>query len=232
MKAIKLLAGLATLLWSTNASASNFLEYTFTGSGTGISTQVNNDVGGTDFTNVSVSYTASYFVALDPTDTLYNGLYYIGNGVNSFLSIGSNYSNGTISSVLSNVSLSDISFSAGYSLESNYFYESTGLTAFFQDTPASFFDISSNSLLPGGTFSYNFGNKFSGLSAQGTLNGFSVRSTEALGPTKISVSASSVPELPSPVPEVSTWALMLAGFALIGFAVRRRQSVKASFRYA
>lgn len=34
------------------------------------------------------------------------------------------------------------------------------------------------------------------------------------------------------VPEPATWAMMLAGFGMIGFAARRRSSVKTSVRYA
>lgn len=34
------------------------------------------------------------------------------------------------------------------------------------------------------------------------------------------------------VPEPATWAMMLAGFGLIGFAARRRQSVKTTVTYA
>lgn len=34
------------------------------------------------------------------------------------------------------------------------------------------------------------------------------------------------------VPETATWAMMLSGFGLIGFAVRRRQSVKTIASYA
>lgn len=33
----------------------------------------------------------------------------------------------------------------------------------------------------------------------------------------------------APVPEASTWAMMLAGFGAIGFAMRRRQNVRVSF---
>lgn len=232
MKIVTLLVGLTSLLWSVNANASNFVEYTFTGSGTGLSTQVNNDVGGTDFTKVLVSFSASYFVDLNPVDALYNGVYYMGNGTDSFLSIGSDYTNGAYSSVFSNVSLNNNAIGAGYSLDSNYFNESAGVTAYFRDPTSSFSDILSNSLLSGGTFSYGAGNKFSGLTAQGTLTGLSVRSAEALGQTKISLLVSSIPEIPGPVPEVSTWAMMLAGFGMIGFATRRRRSFKTTICYA
>jgi len=34
------------------------------------------------------------------------------------------------------------------------------------------------------------------------------------------------------VPEPGTWAMMLAGFGMIGFAARRRQSVKTTVRFA
>lgn len=34
------------------------------------------------------------------------------------------------------------------------------------------------------------------------------------------------------VPEVATWAMMLAGFGMIGFAARRRQSVKTAVTFA
>jgi hypothetical protein len=34
------------------------------------------------------------------------------------------------------------------------------------------------------------------------------------------------------VPEPSTWALMLSGFGMIGFATRRRQAIKTTIRYA
>lgn len=34
------------------------------------------------------------------------------------------------------------------------------------------------------------------------------------------------------VPEPATWAMMLAGFGMIGFAARRRSSVKTTVRYA
>lgn len=36
----------------------------------------------------------------------------------------------------------------------------------------------------------------------------------------------------SAVPEAATWAMMLAGFAMIGFAVRRRPSIKTAVTYA
>ena len=34
------------------------------------------------------------------------------------------------------------------------------------------------------------------------------------------------------VPEPATWAMMLAGFGMVGFAVRRRQSVKTTIAYS
>ncbi|WP_242182129.1 PEPxxWA-CTERM sorting domain-containing protein [Sphingomonas sp. CARO-RG-8B-R24-01] len=37
---------------------------------------------------------------------------------------------------------------------------------------------------------------------------------------------------PGAVPEPSTWAMMLAGFGMIGFAARRRGAVKTSVRFA
>jgi hypothetical protein len=33
------------------------------------------------------------------------------------------------------------------------------------------------------------------------------------------------------VPETVTWAMMLAGFGMIGFAARRSQSVKTTVRF-
>lgn len=230
MKVISLLAGLTSLLWSANAYASNFVEYTFTGSGTGLSGQVNNDVGGYDFNKVSVSFSASYYVNLDAGDDLNNGIHYFGNGINSFGYEGVDFSNG-ISPERGGVYLSKNGLGAGHSIEANYFLESVGVAAYFKDAPLTFTDLSSDSILTGGTFSYDFGNKFSGLSAQGTLTGFSIRSVAALGFASVSVSVSSVPEVPAPVPEVSTWAMMLAGFGVIGLAARRRQSVKTTIRF-
>lgn len=37
---------------------------------------------------------------------------------------------------------------------------------------------------------------------------------------------------PSAVPEVATWAMMLAGFGMVGFAARRRSNVKTTVRFA
>ena len=39
-------------------------------------------------------------------------------------------------------------------------------------------------------------------------------------------------EVAAAVPETATWAMMLAGFGMIGFAARRRQSVKTTVAYA
>ncbi len=36
----------------------------------------------------------------------------------------------------------------------------------------------------------------------------------------------------TPVPEPTTWAMMLVGFGLVGFALRRRQSVKTAVSFA
>lgn len=38
--------------------------------------------------------------------------------------------------------------------------------------------------------------------------------------------------LSSPVPEPATWALMLLGFGMIGFAIRKRSNVRTTFSYA
>ena len=40
------------------------------------------------------------------------------------------------------------------------------------------------------------------------------------------------PNAVAAVPEATTWAMMLAGFGMIGFAVRRRSSVKTTVRFA
>lgn len=74
-------------------------------------------------------------------------------------------------------------------------------------------------------------NGFSDLSyqvslASGAGNAFFV---EIGGPLSM---ATVVPSLAGTVPEPATWGLMILGFGAIGAAMRRRQSVKATVRFA
>jgi hypothetical protein len=56
-------------------------------------------------------------------------------------------------------------------------------------------------------------------------------SDEYLINTVIDLSSSSMTVSISAVPEPATWAMMLSGFGMIGFAARRRQRVKTTIRY-
>ena len=72
------------------------------------------------------------------------------------------------------------------------------------------------------------------LAGLNTLN-FATYNTggpEALGVANLTGSARALSGTVPAVPEPGTWAMMLAGFGMIGFAARRRQSVKTSVRFA
>jgi hypothetical protein len=65
-------------------------------------------------------------------------------------------------------------------------------------------------------------------SSPGNSNGF--LSTESFGITNVKVTAGDLDPQISGVPEISTWAMMLIGFGLVGFKLRRRVRIKPHFR--
>lgn len=213
MRFLKLLAGMTSLVWSANAEATNFVAYTLTGSGSGVSSMVNNDIGGTDFTNVVVQLSATFYVDMDAGTNSLNNVNYYSNGVNQYGSMG------PAGGENAGIGLGGNTLSGSYSLQENYYTSSFDFSAYLTGSPVSFTDISSSTMLSGGTFFYGAGNKFSGIVARGRLTGFSAQSVAGPGPVIVSVSV-------TPVPEISTWAMMLAGFGIVGYAARRRQSIK------
>jgi hypothetical protein len=70
---------------------------------------------------------------------------------------------------------------------------------------------------------------FNGLSsiALDTINNFGLLSQECFdcSPQRLIVSGSVAPQPASSVPEASTWAMLIAGFGLVGATMRRRRSV-------
>lgn len=220
MRSINLMAAIVSFICSADAYATNFVEYTFTGRGSGVATNVNNQIGGTDFTKVWVGLSATFYVDLDFADAFLNGVNYSSNGVNSYSSIGPLPSESTY------VSLSGNSISASDTYNFNYL-TTLNLTAGLTGAPVRFSDITSGTRLSRGTFFYGFGNKFSGLTAEGTLTGFSVRSVAGPGPVTISISSTI-----APVPEPASWAMMLGGFGVVGVSLRRRRKLAVSVTYA
>jgi hypothetical protein len=63
------------------------------------------------------------------------------------------------------------------------------------------------------SFSYSDGFSITGFNFSGTLTGIDFRIVEA----------NSLPDFTFAIPEPASWALMLAGFGLVGYAMRRRR---------
>lgn len=87
----------------------------------------------------------------------------------------------------------------------------------FQDVTKNTSDFLSRGIAPSGAFTSNDGgaNYFSGYRGFGSV-AISVFGNEAV----------------APVPEPATWALMLVGFAMVGFAMRRRLHVPTTVSFA
>lgn len=68
-------------------------------------------------------------------------------------------------------------------------------------------------------------NPFDGVRFGNTATGFDYFGFDQL-------TIGDVAQVTPSVPEPSTWAMMIAGFGMVGFAARRRQSVKATVAYA
>lgn len=84
-------------------------------------------------------------------------------------------------------------------------------------TSASFLDASSGNMFAASNVSLTNGNVRIFLPAASLVNG-SIRVQLGTGPI-------------AAVPEPATWAMMLAGLGMIGFAARRRNSVKTTVRF-
>ncbi len=87
------------------------------------------------------------------------------------------------------------------------------------------FQLSNSGASSNGNFSFNVG--------AGQTYGFYVHTTDnRFGPGRISVVSNAFAAATGAVPEPATWAMMLAGFGMIGFAARKRSSVKTAVSYA
>ena len=211
MRIFKGLITLSALAWSTSVYAANFVEYAFTGSGSGYTTS-NCPYNGTDNYKYlpTVQFTATYYVSLDSGSGTLNQVSYVGDGSSYYHSFGPKTPQET------NISISGNNLVATDLQEFYRDYSYTNVSAFFDKTNLTFSDIPTNASLSSGTFSYTFGSDSDGGTVSGVLNSLTVRTVA--GPSYVGGAFLAVPE-------PSTWATMLAGFGMIGFAARRRQQM-------
>jgi len=212
MKLFRLLVAAAALAYSSNAYAASFVQYTFTGTGTG--TRYTNE--SLDFYVPALAFEASFYVDIEANPQGSNGGgFYTSNGKDRYFSFG------PTPTELTYVSLQDGAIAASSTKQFPTDF-AVSITVDFRDPVSSFADLTNGSRLLGGTFSYANSGKGVRDSAEGTITGFSVRPVDNL---------QTVDAFFTPVPEPTTWAMMLAGFGIIGAAARRRQWVKTTIRY-
>jgi len=212
MRIIRHLVAVAALAYSSSAYAATFMQYTFTGSGSG----VRYENGSLDPSVPLLAFQATFFVDLDANPVGSNGAgFYTSNGKDSYFSFG------PAPSELTYVDLQNGALTASSSKQfpSDFL---VSLTVDFGAQAVSFANLTNSSRLLSGTFSYSNIGRSVRESAEGTITGFSVQSVD---------SPRTADAFFTPVPEPATWGMMLAGFGIIGAAARRRQSVKTTIRY-
>ncbi len=98
----------------------------------------------------------------------------------------------------------------------------------FKDTgPANNCTGASNGLAIGASSSGTFNLNFANLPANLILSDFSVR-YQGIDSRALQITGGSASGVPTGVPEPAAWAMMLAGFGMVGSAMRRRGSAMAT----
>jgi hypothetical protein len=212
MYGLKHVAALAALTAATGAHAANFLEYTFTGHGSGVTSYYSTQTGIEETYIPLGSFSVNLYVSLDTGSNCEggggsSGGCYEGNGVDRYFILGPAISE-----------LNNISFSGNSLLASDtrsYFSDSVlQISADFLGSPKGFADLGSTAKFSSGGFSYSeIGRRYS-AQFSGEITGFSVRSANGPGEVNVFFSA---------IPEPATWAMMLAGFGVVGIGLRRRR---------
>lgn len=213
---LKYVAALAVIAVPTSSYAANLLAYTFTGEGFGKQQTFDYDTATGESFYVSGSFSTTFIVDTAANDGSTGP--FIGDGKSYFYSFGNKLPNDN-GPYMTIVTLGSGGLSA--SLQSPAFYNvESSVSIKFPSLVNEFEDISNATTFVGGNFTYGDHRYNSDLSVTGKITGFSVQSVSSFEQAAPVFSITAI----SPVPEVSTWILMLAGFGLIGCAARRRQS--------
>jgi len=217
------IASLAFLL-PTSSYAASFYAYTFSGTGFGKQQTFDYASGTGQSFYVSGDFSTTFIVDLEANDGSAGP--YIGNGKSSFYSFGNKLpsDNGPY---MTGVSLGGNTLSA-YLMSPEFYNVGTNVSVNFTETVNQFSDILNSTGFSGGDFSYTNLRYDSSVNVAGKITGFSVQAVskfEQNAPLFSNV-------VTSPVPEVSSWLMMLTGFGLIGSVARLRKSTMKTVRFA
>jgi hypothetical protein len=224
VNAFKYVIASLVFLLPTSSYGASLYAYTFSGTGFGKQQTFDYASGTSQSFYVSGDFSTTFIVDLDANDGSTGP--FVGDGKSYFYSFGNRLPNDN-GPYMTIVTLGNNGLNA--LLQSPEFYNvGTNVSVKFTSPVNQFSDISDATAFTGGNFSYDDHRYSSYVGVTGKITGFSAQAVSNFEQTSpvFSIKTS------SPVPEVSSWLMMLAGFGLIGSAARHRKSTMATVRFA